>query len=936
MRLSLLTLFVCLTASAMAQVTLTPIGSYHTGTFGESATEIMAWNAADERVYSTNGYTNAIDVVDLSDPTNPVLDFSIDISSYGSGVNSVAYFDGYVVAAVEANDPQANGSAVFFDADGNFVVQVTVGAMPDMVTVSPDYTKVLTANEGEPNDDYTVDPLGSVSIIDVSAGVANLQQTDVITLDFSAFNSPTPIDPNIRIFGPNASVAQDLEPEYITVLPDGMTAIVTLQENNAAAAIDLSTNTIVGLFGLGFKDYSATGNGIDASNQDAGVNIQNWPVYGMYQPDAIDSYVHNSIPYIVTANEGDSRDYSGFSEEERIGGLTLDATAFPNAATLQMNENLGRLNVTTTLGDAGNDNDYDALYSYGARSFSIWNGATGALVYDSGDDFETFIASYDAANFNSNNDDNTSFDSRSDDKGPEPEALKVVSIMGKTYAFIGLERQGGVMVYDITDPNNVSFESYGTDRNFSETEGTAAAGGLGPEDIDFIPAGESPTGFPLLLVSNEVSGSISVYSVGGLPTADPLVFTEIMYNPPESGMDSLEFVEIFNPSVNDVDLSGYFFRDGVEFVFPQGVVIPGYGFSLVAVDSVAFMTTFGVPAWQWSGGALSNPGEDIVLVAPSGAAADSVDYDVSGSWPGAGATGHSIVKCGVWSDGNDGANWSLPSDAPTGVLIDGTEVFAHPGRLCAPSTVVISEIMYNPPESGTDSLEFIELYNPDMANAVDLEGYSFADGVEYTFPAGASISAGGFLIVAVDSVAFENNFGIPALQWTSGALSNGGEELVLAAPFNVTVDSVNFDDAWYPETDGDGYSLTLCDLGADNADGANWNASSTDAGFMINSLQVYADPVVAGTCITVDVKEEVITTVVNLYPNPNDGTFQVQVSDLKGDATVGIYSVTGQQLKSVRLTNSDVVTFAEQLSAGIYLLKFETTGQVSVQRFVVK
>jgi hypothetical protein len=494
------------------------------------------------------------------------------------------------------------------------------------------------------------------------------------------------------------------------------------------------------------------------------------------------------------------------------------------------------------------------------------------------------------------------------------------------------------MIYDITDPNNVSFESYRTDRNFAETEGTPAAGGLGPEDIDFIPAGESPTGFPLLLVSNEVSGSISVYSVSGLPEAAPLVITEIMYNSPEANTDSLEFVEIFNPMPNDVDLSGYFFRQGFDFVFPQGASISGYGFVLLAVDTVAFQNAFELSAYAWSSSdALSNSGEDIVLAAPSGAVADSVEYDDASPWPTEpDGDGYSLVLCDPFADNNDGANWSIPTTSPTGIVIEGNEVFAHPGQLCAQGIVVISEIMYNPPESNTDSLEFIELYNPDTNNPIDLEGYSFKDGIEYVFPVGATIAAGGFLIVAVDSVAFENNFGIPAWQWTSGALSNGGEELVIAARFNVTVDSVDFSDAWVPETDGDGYSLTLCDLASDNADGVNWTASSTDAGFMINSLQVYADPGVAGSCVTVDIKEEIITTIAKLYPNPNNGDFVLEFPELDGTARASIYSATGQLIKNFQVTNAGQFAVSESLSAGIYLLKIEMVDNISSQRFVVK
>lgn len=779
MKKTLLSVVACASVlAASAQVTLTPIGSYHTGVFDASASEIIAYNAEDELVYSTNAYRNRIDIIDLSDPTNPVLEDSILLSPYGGGVNSVAFYNGVVAAAVEANDPQTNGVVAFFQADGTYIIDVEVGAMPDMITFSPDGMKVLTANEGEPNDAYTVDPVGSVSIIDVSGGIQTLQQSDVTTVDFSAFNAPAPLDPNIRIYGPNASVAQDLEPEYITVTEDSQLALVVCQENNAIAGIDLNTNTILGIQSLGYKDYSLSGNEFDASNQDGAINIQNWPVFGMYQPDAIDNYTFNGSTYIVSANEGDSRDYSGFSEETRVRDMTLDETAFPNSATLQLNENLGRLNVTVTLGDAGADNDYDQLYSYGARSFSIWD-LTGNLIYDSGNDFETFMASYDAANFNSNNDDNTSFDSRSDDKGPEPEALKVVSIMGKTYAFIGLERQGGVMVYDITDPNNVSFESYATDRDFTQTEGTPAAGGLGPEDIKFVEASESPTGFPLLLVSNEVSGSISVYGVSGLPEAAPLVITEIMYNPAESGTDSTEFIEIYNPTALQIALDGYFFREGVEFTFPENATIDPFGFVITAVDADVHATWFGNTAYEWTGGATSNGGEDIVLAAPSGAVADSVEYDDVAPWPG----------------------------GPNG----------------------------------------------------------------------------------------------------QGA-------------------------------DGGGYSIVLCDPFSDNNDGSNWSLSTTNAGFIIDDpsfgqFDVFADPG-SSNCFTVGL-DEIITTAVKLYPNPNNGNFFIDLAGVNETTMVQVYNATGQLVEEFSINSSGQVAISENLQAGIYHVVVSNAGTREAHRMVV-
>lgn len=493
------------------QLSLTLLGTYASGEFDEGAAEIASYDPATQRVFFINAFTKTIDVLDLSDPTNPTLAFTIDVSPYGDAANSVVVFDGVVAAAVEADVTQDPGEAVFFDTDGNYLNNVTVGALPDMITVTPDGTKVLVANEGEPNDDYTVDPEGSISIIDISGGIASATATTV------GFGSLTMMDvEGVRIFGPGASIAQDLEPEYITVTEDSQTAYAVCQENNALVVIDLATNTLVDVVALGTKDYSLPGNGIDASNDAEGIEIQNWPVKSYYQPDAIKAFSVEGESYIVTANEGDARDYDGFSEEDRVADLTLDATAFPDAATLQLDENLGRLNITTTAGDIDDDGEYEELYGYGARSFSIWD-ASGNLVWDSGDDFEQITADYLAPYFNSNNDDNTSFKSRSDDKGPEPEAIDVAEIDGKIYCFIGLERVGGVMIYDITDPTSPKFENYFNNRNFAVDAEDPAAGDLGPEDVKFISGADSPTGQPILMVSNEVSGTVSFY---GFETPD--------------------------------------------------------------------------------------------------------------------------------------------------------------------------------------------------------------------------------------------------------------------------------------------------------------------------------------------------------------------------------------------------------------------------------
>ncbi|CAM2011310.1 choice-of-anchor I family protein [Acanthopleuribacter pedis] len=512
--------FLCF-VSAGTPISLSVKGTYATGIFDDSAAEIVAFDAATDRLFVVNGASGAVDVLNISDPANPTLAFTIDISSYGDQANSVAVHNGTVAVAVAADPKTDNGVVVFFNTGGTFQSQVTVGALPDMLTFTPDGGKVLVANEGEPSDDITTDPEGSISIIDLSGGVASLTQGNVTTAGFTAFNGQT-LDASIRIFTPGATVAQDLEPEYIAVSADSATAWVALQENNAVAVVDVNAGTVTSLIGLGFKDHSVAGNGIDASNRDDAINIANYPVFGMFQPDAMVAFESGGQTYLFTANEGDSRDYGGFSEEERVGDLTLDPTAFPNAATLQENENLGRLKITTTLGDTDNDMDYDELYAYGARSFSVWNGATGALVYDSGDDLEVLTSTQLANNFNSNNDDNDSFDSRSDDKGPEPEGVAVGQIAGVNYGFVGLERVGGIAMYNLATPTAPAFVTYINNRDFSADAETAAAGDLGPEGLTFISAADSPTLIPMLAVGNEVSGTTTLFEVG-LACATPTV-----------------------------------------------------------------------------------------------------------------------------------------------------------------------------------------------------------------------------------------------------------------------------------------------------------------------------------------------------------------------------------------------------------------------------
>jgi hypothetical protein len=930
------------TADTSESIALEPIGTHSSGAFDQGAAEIVAHDPVTQRVFVVNAQAATIDVLSIANPTQPIKVGTLDVTAYGAVANSVAFHDGILAVAVENDIKTSPGNVVLFDRDLQFVSAVAVGSLPDMLTFTPNGRHLLVANEGEPNADYSVDPEGTVSIIDLSGGLAQLSQSNVRTASFSTFNSAA-LDPSIRIFGPGASVAQDVEPEYIAISHDSRTAWVTLQENNAIATIDIPSARVTALAGLGFKDHSAvsattklfsfdpatmpvigttlagqqvklggfsglhfegidpttgrykfithtdrgpnaeptgifrpfllpdfvpelvrfeldresgaliitqriplqisagkpasglpntalganaslpyndevpvdllgnplpldvagadlegltvdsaTGSiwmvdeyrpalyhftsqgalinryvpigtaaaagkaagtygieslpavlaqrrqnrgfeaialndgkiyafvqsplrnpvslsngalnamknirvvefnpatlatrqfvyvmdnadlggalntradkigdaaalgggefvvlerdddaipgdapstiekkiyrfnltgatdvsaftgtvgatgktvdqlttaelvangirpvhkqlhadliaagydqvqkveglaivdrttiavindndfgvanisiqpdgsftlgyipenellglitvkldGLDASDRDDEINIRQWPVKGMYLPDAISAYKVGGDTYLVTANEGDVREYSTFAEAVRIGSaaVTLDPAVFPDGAILKHNANLGRLNITNQLGRDPETGKYQALYAFGGRSFSIWTSKL-ERVFDSGDQIESLTALAFPENFNASNT-NHGFDNRSDDKGPEPEGLTVGKAFGRVYAFIGLERIGGIVAYDINDPLNPFIAAYSNPRNFSVDPDDIAAGDLGPEGIIFIKAEDSPIGQPLLVVGNEISGSTTVYAIRKVNSQD--------------------------------------------------------------------------------------------------------------------------------------------------------------------------------------------------------------------------------------------------------------------------------------------------------------------------------------------------------------------------------------------------------------------------------
>ncbi len=554
------------TDATPSTIALSLLGRYETGIFGESAAEIVDYDPATKMTFVVNSNSGQIDVIDTSSPSMPTLNmslnvaadvgraFSMDASELGAA-NSVAVSNSTLAVAIEADNKQANGYIAFYQTDGTFLSAVEAGALPDMVTFTPDGNKLVVANEGEPNGDYSVDPEGSITVIDVSAGASSVTALNVKQLDFTAFNSGGLTGP-VRISGKSATVAADLEPEYVAVAADSMTAYVTLQENNAIAVVDLTTDSIEAVIGLGYKNHSIPGNEMDPSNRDNGVNIRSVPVFGAYMPDSADTFEFDGVTYIVTANEGDAREYltdasdatdctaqGGFDfddgdcfhyvDEIRIKDITDDGAGFDAdlvalaGADFEDDDKLGRLKVIANLGtrgacaslattgQPGADCTYEALYTWGARSFTVWNSQTGQPVFDSGSDFEVITANRLGESFNASNDDNKG-DDRSDDKGPEPEAIEIAVIEGRTYAFIGLERVGGIMVYNITTPEASEFVQYINARDFTVAdveEDLALVGDLGPESIKFVAAEDSPTGNPMLILGNEVSGTTSFFNV---------------------------------------------------------------------------------------------------------------------------------------------------------------------------------------------------------------------------------------------------------------------------------------------------------------------------------------------------------------------------------------------------------------------------------------
>ncbi len=520
------------------------------------AAEIIQYHAASQTIFATNGADDAISMIDISGITSQALTLpsndnslvatSLSLPTELNGIalgslTSIAIHDDLLAVAIPADAHADDGVIAFYNnlsTAPTLVKAVTVGNLPDMVTFTPDGSKVLVANEGEPSDDYSVDPEGSIAVIAVTNGVP----ADTATIiDFNDFNADAAVLASAGVLFPNPSgrtingvtinttVAQDLEPEYITA--NNQTAYVSMQENNALAVVNLADNSVE-IVPLGLKSWA----GLDIDTEENGeVSFAQFDgLFGAYQPDSIAQYQWQGQTIIVTANEGDAREYFfpvadeasctaaggqdydlddgclAYTDEFKI--KNLDAAPGSAFEALSNDDRIRNLRVTSAGGDTNNDGEFEFAVAYGARSFTLWD-QNGLVIYDSGDDFERITATIYGSQFNNTDDENAS-DDRSENKGPEPEALTVATIGNRVYAFIGLERTGGVMIYDVTNPFSVNFVDYVNNRDF--TEGLANSDGIGdlaPESLIVISATDSPTGKPILAVGNEVSGSVSLWEI---------------------------------------------------------------------------------------------------------------------------------------------------------------------------------------------------------------------------------------------------------------------------------------------------------------------------------------------------------------------------------------------------------------------------------------
>ncbi|WP_162462994.1 choice-of-anchor I family protein [Paenibacillus psychroresistens] len=501
-------------------VNITQLASYSVGSSNKDGgvAEIVKFNKENNKFYLVNGSTNPprLEIVSM---TKNVQTQELTLTKEKelnvkvlSETNGFVYGDltsvdvntttDRVSISVQEKDPTKSGKILVLDYDGNLLKSYEAGVQPDMIKTTTDGRYILTADEAEPRD-AVIDPEGSITIVDTTNDAIShvkFDNPDVIADDVHIRGESTPGTGVITGSGIKADAIRDFEPEYITLSDDNTLAYVSLQENNAIATINIAGKTVTSVKGLGLKNLNSPNNSLDLLN-DSQIKLENVPFKGMYMPDGIASYTVSGVTYLFTGNEGDVTDWSSNRKNgSTIGAMRLSLNSNSDAAKF-----LSKNGTTYDSVEVASDMGHDDIYLYGGRSFSVWNASTMSQVFDSGNDFETITSQRVPLHFNTSNS-KILMDDRSPKKGPEPEDIKVGKVGNKLFAFIGLERMGGIMTYDVTNPGQPVFANYLNNRTYS---GTVEASN-GPEGIDFIPATMSPTGLPLILVANEVGGTVAV------------------------------------------------------------------------------------------------------------------------------------------------------------------------------------------------------------------------------------------------------------------------------------------------------------------------------------------------------------------------------------------------------------------------------------------
>lgn len=511
---------------------ITMSAHYTSGSFNVDGgvMEIVAYNKTNGYAYAVNGQDGVLAAIDIAGGDTELSSDDIDIKAlvsdsdftYGDMTSVAVSPDGSLIAAaLQDEDYEEEGRIALFSSASDGSIELLnvyeAGIQPDMVTFSPDGRYVLTADEGEPREGYGEDdPEGSVTVVSLDDGIVSV-------IGFEAFDNPLArkalADKGI-IMQKGTVPSEDFEPEYIAV--GNNKAYITLQEANAVAVLDLDNMLFTGVYTVGLEDYSVVP--VDIDKKDDAYNPKTYATLrGIRMPDGIACFSIDGNDYIITANEGDAREWGDYlNEDERDFG---DGDSSPTGAITAENSGLdGKVVFLASDDYDGLDDDID--YLYGGRSMTIFRADDSGLeeVFSTADDAERITYSYLPEYYNASND-NAVLDDRSGKKGPEAEAVTVGEVNGRIYAFLALERTGGIMVYDVTDPENSKYVNYINTRDFTsiasgseiyedgELDKWVTGGDVAPEGLAFVSAEDSTSGEALLIAAFEVSGTVAVYTL---------------------------------------------------------------------------------------------------------------------------------------------------------------------------------------------------------------------------------------------------------------------------------------------------------------------------------------------------------------------------------------------------------------------------------------